>query len=199
MRKSLWIIALVFTAIVAPTQLRADDIQYTVSQSLPAGGITGTITTDGTLGSLALADIVGWNLTITSYSSSETLTQSNSTVVSGPVDGLSATSTALTSDFPDATFGYLKFAATSPTEGFVVWVVGNAPGSDGYIAANATTNDTGAETYEYVYSSQVIADNGVPVPTPEPGTSSLMMIGLGLLGLMVLIQRRKALALPQAS
>jgi hypothetical protein len=33
---------------------------------------------------------------------------------------------------------------------------------------------------------QVIADNGTPVNTPEPGTNSLMLIGAGLFGLMVM-------------
>jgi hypothetical protein len=190
---------LLFTAIVAPAALRADDIQYTVDQSLPSGGITGTITTDGTIGALAPGDIVGWDLTITSYSSSEVLTPSNSTVATGPVDGLSATSTALTSDFPDATFGYLQFVATSPGLGYAVWVVGNAPGSNGYIAANATSDNPPDETYEYVYSSQVIAADGTPVSTPEPGTRSLMLVGIGLLGLIMAGRKRISRGVPQAS
>ena len=52
MRKSLWIIALVFAAIGAPSVVRADptDITYTVSETVGAGNVTGFITTNGTMG-----------------------------------------------------------------------------------------------------------------------------------------------------
>jgi hypothetical protein len=193
MRRVFWTIFVVvlFTALGAPMALRADDIQYTVAQSLPDGGITGTITTDGTLGSLAPGDIVDWDLTITSFSSSEVLTPSNSTVVTGTVDGLSATTTELTSDFTDASDGadFLQFIATSPGLGYASWVDGYVPDTYGYIAANATSDNPPDETLEYVYSPQVIAADGTPVPTPEPGTSSLMLVGMGLLGLVMV--RRK--------
>jgi hypothetical protein len=41
--------------------------------------------------------------------------------------------------------------------------------------------------------------NFVVVQTPEPGTLTLMLIGLGLLGLMIVMRKRIARSLPQAA
>ena len=61
----------------------ADDITYTVNQSLLPGAISGTITTDGTLGTLGIADVVGWNLTSTQGATSQVFTPSDSAVFGG--------------------------------------------------------------------------------------------------------------------
>ena len=41
------------------------NIIYNVNEVVGAGGVVGTITTDGTVGVLSAADIVAWNLTVT--------------------------------------------------------------------------------------------------------------------------------------
>ena len=170
--------------LAAPTSLKADDITYTVDQTLTDGSITGTIATDGTLGTLATADIVAWDLTSTVGASSQVLTPSDSSVaVSGP--DLTATPTALVMDFPDAVYGYLYFQATSPASGYAIWVAGYKTDPDqGYIAADVT-NNVGNETLGYVGSSQTIA-----TATPEPGTSGLTLIGLALLGVVWTARKR---------
>jgi L-fucose isomerase-like protein len=76
MRNSL-IIALVFGALVAPPVLKAN-ITYEVNLTVGAGSMTGSITTDGTIGALGTGDIVGWNLTLNDGTSIADLTTSNS-------------------------------------------------------------------------------------------------------------------------
>ena len=41
------------------------DITYTINDTVGAGTVTGTITTDGFLGTLATSDIIDWNLVLT--------------------------------------------------------------------------------------------------------------------------------------
>lgn len=176
--------SLSFGTLIAPTVLKADNIEYAVDQSLPSGSITGTITTDGTLGTLAAANIVGWNLTSMVGASSQVLTPLDSQV-SGTGNDLTATPTALTLDFSNLNYGYLSFNAISPDLGYAVWVAGYVSGSYGYVAANVTDN-VGLETYQYESGSQGIA---TVTDTPEPGTSSLMLIGLGFLGMLLLMRK----------
>jgi hypothetical protein len=77
------------------------DIDYTVNLTFPAtpsappgtnfgpGSLTGTITTDGTIGTLATADIVNWNLTATEayseFSPPPVFTSTFSTNLNGPL------------------------------------------------------------------------------------------------------------------
>lgn len=46
-------------------QANAADITYHVNQAVGAGGVTGFIETDGTIGVLDLSDILDWNLVST--------------------------------------------------------------------------------------------------------------------------------------
>jgi len=158
--------------LVAPTVSMADDITYTVNQSLLPGAISGTITTDGTLGTLGIADVVGWNLTSTQGATSQVFTPSDSAVFGGGTD-LTATPGALTLDFSNENYGWISFQATSPSLGYASWVAGYVPGAYGYISANVT-DDLYLESIQYEEGSQIIA-----TATPEPSTSSLMLIGVG--------------------
>src|ERR1700691_5506357 len=112
MRKSLWIIALVFATIPAPTVLRADDITYTVNQMVGPGSVTGFITTDGTTGTLSTTDISGWNLTLNDgYGDTTLLTPSNSVEGVGGSD-LTASSSDLMFDF-NGDGGVFYFSSTA--------------------------------------------------------------------------------------
>jgi hypothetical protein len=106
MRKISWIISLVFAVLIMPTVLRADGIVYTVNQTEGAFTVTGTITTDGAIGVLSSADIVGWNLMLNSI----TLNTGNSTMLLVG-DALSATTGQLTFDFTagGSSNSYLNF------------------------------------------------------------------------------------------
>jgi hypothetical protein len=96
-------------AISAITPSRAD-IVYDVNLQVGTGSVTGTITTDGLIGSLALGNITDWNLTLSNGFLQSTLNSGNSGYfLAGP--GLVASSTGLLFDFNTPT--ELLFALNS--------------------------------------------------------------------------------------
>ena len=96
MRRSLWIIAVVFVASLAPT-VRADAITYTINTNIAGDILTGTITTDGHLGQLTAGDITAYSLSDSLNLLGTTRTLSNSTFISPPstIIDLVGTSTQL--------------------------------------------------------------------------------------------------------
>jgi hypothetical protein len=192
---------------LAPTVLRAD-ITYTVdetglaSPSCPScgtGSIIGTITTDGTIGTLATSDITDWNLTVSYDGSSFTLTgpnypTGNSTVYVVGSD-LTATATQLLFNFGGADGGYLFFQ--SPTEGV------NAPyacfisdNSTNCFDANAIVGDPTSGTNGSSNPYEVVkGDIAIGTATPEPSSFSMAMLAIGLFGLIAMSRRRKQIAL----
>ena len=77
----------------------------------------------------------------------------------------------------------------------------------GWIAAAGTNSGGGNYSNVVIYTPQSgwPANDGVPqeyigiVSTPEPGTLTLMLIGLGALGLMTVMRKRISLRHPQAT
>src|ERR1700687_634928 len=83
------------------TPVQANGITYTFNQSVGPGSVTGTIETDGITGTLAFADILGWNLTLNDgYGDVSNLIPSNSLLSPNSFAGdLTASLTALMFDF----------------------------------------------------------------------------------------------------
>ena len=178
------IISFVFVALIAPTVLKADNIAYTVNQTEGSFGVTGTVTTDGTIGTLSSADIITWDLALNA-SPTITLDPGTSAVI---VDGgaLSASATQLTFNFTSGSNDNLQFNDSSSSSW---WHVVSQPPYAGYNEIAELTG-LGGSQYSYISGSQVIADGGVPVSTPEPGTNSLLLVGIGMLGLMTVTRKR---------
>ena len=92
---------------------------YTVQRTVDVGTVTGTIETDGTLGTLFAANILDWDLVVDdgvgSFRLVGPLSGENSQVAVGFEPGLSATATDLLFDFSGAGFNFLIFQA--PTLG----------------------------------------------------------------------------------
>jgi hypothetical protein len=94
----------------------AADIIYDVNRTVELGSVTGTITTDGTIGTLATNNIASWNLTLNGPGASPfNLTNLNSGVqVTG--NDLSATATNLSFNFSGPS-GFLLFQLGAPPFG----------------------------------------------------------------------------------
>jgi hypothetical protein len=94
----------------------ADVIIYNVNRTVVLGSVTGTITTDGTVGTLATNDITSWNLTLNGPAASPfNLTNLNSGVeIIG--NDLSADATNLYFDFSGPS-GLLLFQSGAPPFG----------------------------------------------------------------------------------
>lgn len=127
-------------------------------------GVTGTITTDGTLGVLSTANIASLDLFF----------QGNEFTTLPEVSGVAATTSHL--QFSTTTAGYIEAARgyPQPTEFFAF-----SPQSVGIAPL------TGSAIIEYPTTTPItiFATARVPATLPEPATVALM--GLGLVGMAV--------------
>jgi PEP-CTERM motif len=136
--------------------------------------VTGTITTDGTLGALLPSDIVSWNLQLTDnlrpYGVDLTPTNSGIVPISGA--GLIASATGLSFDFSES--GAL-FAIQGTTYGFYSGYQ--------YFCFAATTGAcvAGETIVPYYYSIDGVSATGLsgtrPLNVPEPSTWAMMLLG----------------------
>ena len=194
MRKAIEICALALSVFIAPIVLRASDITYDVNQVVGSGSVTGTITTDGTLGLVGTGDIVDWDLTINDglASSEFVLTSANSQEEVASSSDLSATASQLFFNFSGGDGGIFLIESTTLGDAgpFVCWETGNSCGSFGMgvsLSADWGERDTVGTTIE---GDQVIAN--AETATPEPGT--ILLLGSGLLMMVVVYLRRRKLS-----
>jgi len=177
----------------------AGDITYTINDGLLS--LTGTITTDGNIGSLTQSDIVSWTLTSDFVHDSPNLTLGNSDVMlSGSV--LNASLTQLTFDFSSSASGLLIFETpdtfSNPMQ--------NSVATEFCDADTATACDNSVNSSLVLYyvdpgccsSHDGQAESGVvPIatnlsaPTPEPGSLPTFVGAIGAMGLLSWWSRRE--------
>ena len=183
MRQYLCVIGLLFAVVGTPMILGADTV-YDVNETFGSGTATGSITTDGTIGTLSLANIVDWNLTLSDGTNISDITPSNSAVFFGNhISGVgnvdvTATSQNLLFNYSGGDAGFISFSGVSGqlcyTSENNCWLY---PGVGVFGVAGV-----GGSVYAAQTGDQIIAT------TPEPGSFLLFGSGLGI-GLMGL--RRK--------
>jgi hypothetical protein len=180
MRKVLWIIALVFAASLAPTVLHADNITYGVNFTVGGDTVTGTITTNATIGQLTGSDIIAFSLS-DSDNLIAVLNNTNSSVdlnFETTPTFLSANPTLITYD-PN---GLTTFIIVDPGVG----KIGIGPGGTGSIADLATGRTVTGTV------SNVIG--GVPEINPASAPSALALVA----GVVLIIRGRRKIPTPIA-
>jgi hypothetical protein len=186
MRKSLWIIALLCAAIGTPTVVRASttDITYFVNQPLTSGvfipgSLTGSITTDGTIGTLSGSDVIGWDLKAIDGNVTGIFSSLDPGAVSSLFgDGLTASATELLFNFSSIENGQLVFRELNilePGVGDIQWL-----DSDTGFTSSVAIFDWHYPEYIGVPAYQPMPqDIEVIASVPEPGDGSLLLIGIG--------------------
>jgi hypothetical protein len=182
-------IAIVVAAfLAAPLVSNAASITYDVSWRDGTGdSLTGTITTDGTLGSIGVGDINAWAFTSLGsqpFSSSSALAGASLNFNGSTT--LVATSTTLSFDFQDTSaFDRVLFDVnTSTGNNTSVGLFSQAWETDG--AYGETWQKQGNLSIQVSPSSDVIAT----APVPLPASTWLILSGVG--GLGVFARRKRA-------
>lgn len=157
----------------------AATITYDVDQIIGAGSVTGTVTTDGTIGPLAAGDFTAWSLLLTgAMGATFRLDPANSQVYEQTTDDdVVATKSKITFNFSGTDNGYLLFQEGTVHLGQQYW-------------CNATFSGIclqGKSVSSVVYPDsnfQNIAASGTQViaGVPEPSTWFLMALGFAALG-----------------
>ena len=187
---------LAFGALLAASTLGAGgasaDVVYTIDQTIGGGSVTGTITTDGVTGTLALSDIVSWDLTLNGVGASAALDPGNSL----------ARQESAASDLGLSVSGrYLYFNFDDTSAGFLIQV---PPGGDGRtywcnssITAGCYEGKSVVPVYYLDSSSQYVSASGdqiIGVSAPEPSTWAMMLVGFAGLGFAGCRRARRAAA-----
>jgi uncharacterized protein (TIGR03437 family) len=166
-------LALLSLVLGAASLCGATNITYDVNLKIGAGGVTGYIVTDGTLGVLAEADIIGYNLLLSDPAASPHTTWNLSCCNFFGFDGsdLSATATQLLFNFSGTDIGFVNFADPSlDFELFFSTPRGSNEGAGETIAFETTSPKVG---YNYQFTSlsgtQVIGSAHVPSPSVNSG------------------------------
>jgi hypothetical protein len=174
---------------------KASDITYTFNQLVTANDgsgdqftVTGTLSTDGTIGALAAGDIVGYDLTVveTFYDpvDASMFTTANFTIDSSnggtlfDQGGLVGSSNSL----------FFEFDSGPPVNAlFQTGVVGHYDSLGFYNGTEGAGAAGVGSTRKIGGNSDQIA-TVVPAATPEPG--GLMLLGTGALGVVGMLRRR---------
>jgi hypothetical protein len=200
MRKSPWIIpALLVFADIGPPNARADIITtYTITFTGASQALTptGSFTYDSTVPNFTDFQVVwdGFTFDLTSPANSP-LIVGTLPVCFTASSGAAATYSLLTDCFSNPNTLWRALAGFSGTTGIAVFDIANfdANGNSIDFQANATLPNAKP------LASASGGFTATTIVTPEPGTLLLTLTGVGLFGLTLVLRKRTARALPQAS
>jgi hypothetical protein len=188
----MWLITLALAATLVPTVAKADTT-YAVDETVGIGVVTGSITTNGTIGTLDSADIVNWNLVLNDGTNPtfdlEGPTSGNNSLIFMDGSDLTATATQLLFDFGGTDGGRFTFFIIGGPDICYSTIV-DCTGTPVGVSLDTLTPNT---HYVFTALSDTEAIAAVPgvVSTPEPSTIVLLLAGISLLIVM-----RKRLAPP---
>jgi hypothetical protein len=193
MKKYMVIVALLFVALAAPKVSRADQT-YDVNFSAGSDTITGTITTNGSMGTLGTIQLDSFQFGVSRSITSPAGGGSDKEGESGSIgdivitgDAVSATAAGLFFNFDATDQSSLEFL---DADNNFIWCLFTDEGCDPAGSGSALTLDGTTLTVTGLDGNQMIASVAT---APEPGTLGLMLIGT--VGLMFVARRRFAQAL----
>jgi hypothetical protein len=167
---------------------------YNISDGTASLGVTGTITTDGTIGVLSAANITDWNLLLNIGSSNADLTGplsgNNSSIFASIGNDLSASATGL----------FFNFGDTSAFGVFSLRIPDGSASLASISLLNQFVEPGSPEITLFVTPSfgvigeQGLAQIGAVGATPLPDTLPLFATGLGLIGMLGWWRRRRGVA-----
>ena len=181
--------------LAAPIVAAGQDITYNVDETLGAGSVVGTITTNGTIGTITKgSEIVAFSLTLTDQSldggPSVLISNLNGSIF-GQYNkgGLSATATSLLFNYGGSGYSFI-FSGPSPYD---FWCGADAGSgtcnfeTDPAEVIGQTSSGGNAE----VLSEAGVGEKVIGTVSAVPAPTSLAMLGLGLAALGV-VRRQKA-------
>jgi hypothetical protein len=194
-----------FAAAVVLGAVEAHATVYNIEDAVGSNTVAGTITTDGTLGTLSAANIVDWHLAISDGGSFNVLLVGP---LSGPSSGVQLIGTALSATATSLSFNFSANPLVPVSEagrfllefyllggGDVIWISSftfqgdpnhtEVPGLLGIEFFNANGNCTDC-AYDNRSGVQTVTS-----ATPLPAALPLFATGLGALGLLARRRKRK--------
>ncbi len=184
----------ILSSLLVSAPLAAATIVYDVNQTIGLGSVVGTITTDGSFGTLTAADVTGFHLTVNGNGASVVLTDADSVVVDNGTN-LTATASALLFDYSGAA-GYLVFQQGSFGTGMKYYCNASTLNAcrQGASAVPQSYSDASAQ-YEGRSGVQTIATSGAAVGgVPEPATWALALAGFAFVGTAMRRRSRASVA-----
>lgn len=184
---------LIIALLLAASPLAAASIVYNVNQTIADGSVVGTITTDGSFGTLAAADVTGFHLTVTGIGASVVLTDADSIVVNTGAN-LTATASKLLFDYSGPA-GFLDFQQGPFGTGMKYYCNASSLSAclQGASAVPESYNGPSAQ-FQARTGLQTIATATAVGGVPEPATWALALAGFALTGSMMRRRSVKAVA-----
>jgi hypothetical protein len=182
------LLSVVFVFALAHTA-RGNEI-FDISLGVGSGSVTGTITTDGTLGQIGKSDILGLDLTITAPFSTGEATDANGDFYAFVGVDLSETASDLTFNFNGSDMGGFTILTDSSNAALSIGTTGYLQSICGVGCDPQNTPGVEADSREYpVYYTQLTGNVSLLTGVPEPGT--LVLFATGLIGFGAVRIRRE--------
>jgi hypothetical protein len=166
-------------------------ITYDVDQIIGLGSVTGTVTTDGTIGALKASDFTSWNLTLQGIGASYVLTQANSVVWGstslGVFTGVEATASNITFDFGNPT-AFLVFQDGVST-GFHYWC--NSGGPTACLLGKSDVPQFWQDPSAQIFPAEGTQIIATVAAVPEVSTWAMMILGFAGVGFMAYGRKSK--------
>jgi len=178
------------SSILGAASLCSAGTVYNVNLTVGTGSVTGTIVTDGTIGALAQADIIGYNLLLSDPAVSAPSTFNLSCCSFFPFSGsdLSATATQLLFNFSGTDSGQVAFADPSLDYDLCFSTSGGAVPSSFCPVAGETLRFLGTSPFGFNFQSTTLSGKDVIATAssvPEPSTLALLCAGIALFGFLI--------------